>query len=326
MASLTKIFAVAAKAEAVRLTDSLPTLVANAVRVVGAPPTLRMGFLETNPRTDAQSGRLGSEGRAASAGRWGTVSISCECHGLGLNYATGPTYIDQDPLLRACGFSRAVTGGAGAEQVDYTSADSATTCTLYLWSLDKLHILTGCVGTFAIEMRSGQVPRITYEMTGVLATDPTTAAPGAQTLTTMVGPVFSNAALSVGTFDVAAGLQLLGATFTLGNTITALPSAGALDAHNGYEVSDRAPTLSLSMFVPSLAAYNAYTKARSASDAVTIAWGVAGTPVYNGLRLALAAWEAGAPDVGDEGGVGTFSLSGPAKHSGATRDVIYSTR
>lgn len=329
MASLTKIFAVAAKTETVRLTDSVPTLASNAIRVVGAPATLRMGFLETNDRRDAQSGRLGSEGRAPSAGRWGTVSISCEAHGLGANYATGPTYIDQHPLIRACGFSFASAGGAGVEHVLYTDADSATTCTIYLWSLDKKFILTGCVGTYTDTFASGRVVMRTYEMTGVLATDPVTEAPGAQTLTSVIGPVFTGASLAIGSFNVAGGLQLTGGTFTLGNTITALPSAGATDGHNGYEITDRAPSLALTMFAPSLAAYNAFTKARSGSDAVAIAWGTpgsAGAPPYNGQSYDFAAWEAGAPDVGDEGGVGTFAMTGAIKHAGATRSIVYGTR
>lgn len=328
MADLVKVFAVAAKTETVRLTDSVPTLAANAVRVVGPPVVPRVSFLETNERRDAQSGRLGSEGRAASAGRHATVSISCECHGLGATYA-GPTYVDQDPLFRACGFSRALVGTAPSDHIDYTSADAAVTCTIYVWAYGKLHILVGCVGTFTITFAAGRVAMVVFEMTGVLAADPTTAAPGAQTLTNVKGAPFTAASLAVGTFDVAAGLQMLGGTFTLGNTVTPMPSAGATDGTNGLEVTDRAPTLALTMFSPLLSAYDVYAKARSGSDAVTMSWGTptsAGVPPYNGQTLALAAWEPGAPDPGDQGGIGTFALSGAVKHSAGARDVIYSTR
>lgn len=326
MASPVKIFAVAAKTETVKNTDSLPTVGSNAIRIVGPAAIPRTGFLETNERRDAQSGRLGAEGRAASAGRWATISIPTECHGLGSTYGATPNVIDQDPLIRACGFSRAASGSAPNDQVDYTSADLATTCTIYAWSLGMLHVLTGCVGTWTDAFVAGRPVMRTYEMTGILATNPTTATPGAQTLTSVIGPLFSNAALAIGTYDVTAGLQMTAGTFTLGNTIAALPSAGATDAHAGYEISDRAPTFSATMFTPVLASYDVYTKARSGSDAVTLTWGTAASPTYNGQRLALAAWEPGAPDPSDINGLGAFSLSGPVKHNGSTRDVIYSTR
>lgn len=137
---------------------------------------------------------LGSFSELLSTRR-ASVTVACEFAGggTGLNNpddSTTPNGFDTlqnpnwYPLFRSCGFGRgegytaATSGGSGTYVwTPVSNLGDMCTCTI-LCRVDGIeHRLRGCLGTFTIEMAQGEIPVITFTMTGHYATPTTTPDP-----------------------------------------------------------------------------------------------------------------------------------------------------
>lgn len=98
------------------------------------------------------------------------VTIPVELSASGA-LGTAPRY---GPLLKACAMAETVSAGAS---VTYTPESTTFNSVTILYNIDGvLHSVNGCRGTFSISGNRGEIPIITFTMSGLYATPTDTAA------------------------------------------------------------------------------------------------------------------------------------------------------
>lgn len=284
-----RILAAAAKIEPVSGTDSVPTLAANAVGLVGIP-TLNPAFLEGGLRDDVVWGGLGTIDRSAPAGRHATIDLTLEVKGFGAAYSAA-NRPEMDPLLRGSGLSAVVDATLGAEKVTYTTLDGGfETFSLYLWSASKVYKLVGCVATFRFAFTVNNRVFATFSVTGRMASDPAQEALGAVTLNQTIPPLWHTATTSIGAWNAGSAEPLIMTRLEadLANAIVPRPSAGATDGLIGHYISDRKARVSTDVEQVALATFDPYAISKQAGGAGATDTKLTthvGNTQYNRMRL-----------------------------------------
>lgn len=308
-----RVLALAIKAEATSGVDSVPTLAANAISVVGVP-TLNLAYMEPGLRDDVVSGVLGTVDRAPPAGRNISFDVTVEVKGYGAAYS-GAFLPDADVLWRASGLSKTVVTTGGSESVTYTTLDdSMETATAYCWTANKLWKIVGCVAAPKLSLRALQRGLLTYTVRGKLATDPATTAFSAPTLNQTVPPLWHSAAAQIGTWTTASGepLILSSADIDFGTVVSERPSAGATDGLIGFIISDRKVRLTESVEQVTLSTFDPYAASKQNSSGAidTKAQLQIGTAQYNRLKVFTGRWALEAPGHADVNGLSGWNLQG----------------
>ena len=199
MPRLIKKTIVLAKLETTPGTDAVPTGAANALKVFDLSITpLEISMVDV----PLMAGWLGAA-MSIPGTSYSKCSFSVLLSGAGLA-ATAPAW---GPLLLGCANSES-TGLATPSRVEYLPAsDLLKTLSLYWYDDGLLHKLTGAFGTVKLSAKSGQVPKLTFEFTG-LASTPTAVANVTAVLTAWKDPVAI-------TKDNVTDIQL-GCTYALG--------------------------------------------------------------------------------------------------------------
>lgn len=309
-----RILAAAAKPEVESGTDSVPTLAANALGLVGIP-ALNSGFLEGGLRDDVVFGGLGTIDRAAPAGRFGTIDLTLEVKGFGAAYSAA-NRPEMDPLLRGCGMSAVVDATPGSEEVTYATLDDGfETFSLYLWSASKLYKLVGCVATFRFAFVVNNRVLATFSVTGRIATDPAQQALGAVTLNQTIPPLWHTATTSIGAWDGESGEPLIMTRLEadLANTIVPRPSAGATDGLIGHYISDRKARVSTDVEQVALATFDPYAISKQpggagATDTELVTH--VGNTQYNRMRLFTGRIALEPPTHSEVNGLAGWGLAG----------------
>lgn len=317
MAERIKIQGVAAKIHAVEGTDPVPTFASNAIRLLNIP-TLQINYLEDGDRSDEQHAGMGSIGEAAAAGRWGQVDIMLAVKGAGADYSVVTNKPEWDAFMRAAGFSATVSGGAGVGQILYTDLDTGAfeRIALYLQSANKLFKMIDCIVLPKWSLEAAKKGAFTFTCIGRIVADPAENAMGAQTLSTVVPPLFHSQAVTIGAFS-SAGTPALVCRKTdcdLGTVHTPRPGAGATDGLNGFEITDRQPIASAEIEVVTLATFDPYTLSKQARDAsngtdTKLSYQVGGVQ-FNRVKFALGQWNFASPPPTDNSGLATWPLQG----------------
>jgi hypothetical protein len=91
------------------------------------------------------------------------VRVTCEVELAGSGTAgTAPKF---DPLLQACGMALTTVASTSNTYAPVSSAFSS--CTI-VYNIDGVqHLLTGCRGTWSMNCQLGQIPTLSFEMTGI---------------------------------------------------------------------------------------------------------------------------------------------------------------
>lgn len=91
------------------------------------------------------------------------VRVTCEVELAGSGTAgTAPKF---DPLLQACGMALTTVASTSNTYAPVSSAFSS--CTI-VYNIDGVqHLLTGCRGTWSMNCPLGQIPTLSFEMTGI---------------------------------------------------------------------------------------------------------------------------------------------------------------
>lgn len=138
--------------------DPTPTAAANAI-LCSAPEVevlgKRLERANTQPHYGAAIGLNIGEGIK--------VSFGVELKGSG---AAG-TAPEIGPLLRACNFTETVTP---ATKVDYDPNSASSTgesVTIYFYRHNLLHKVSGCRGTFGVELKAGEYGNVKFDFTGI---------------------------------------------------------------------------------------------------------------------------------------------------------------
>jgi hypothetical protein len=318
MAERIKIQGAAAKIQALVGTDSVPTFASNAIRLLNIP-TLQINYLEDGDRADEQHAGMGDIGEAAAAGRWGQVDIMLAIKGAGADYSVVTNKPEWDPFVRAAGFSAVVSGGAGVGQILYTDLDTGAfeVLSLYLQSANKLFKLIDCIALPKWSLEAAKKGAFTFTVIGKIVTDPAENAMGAQTLSTVVPPLFHSQVVTIGAFSSAGGpprLIMRKTDCDLGTVHAVKPGAGATDGLDGFEITDRSAVVSGEIEVVPLATFDPYTLAKQARDAANgtdtkLSYQVGGTQ-FNRVKFAFGQWNFASPPISDNSGLATWPLQG----------------
>jgi hypothetical protein len=115
------------------------------------------------------------------------VTFDVEIAGSG-TAGTAPKW---SALMQACGFAEAVVGGTS---VTYTPASTLFKgVTLYYFADGVRHKVTGCRGTWSMSLETGEIPKISFEFTGIFNA-PTDETQPALTFSNQADPVVVNSA------------------------------------------------------------------------------------------------------------------------------------
>lgn len=133
---------------------------------------------------------------------------------------TAPAFGD---LLRACSMDETIVAVTSVTYNPLSDVSSQEACTIGFREGGNYRIATGCRGTFSIACPTGEYARITFNMTGRISSESTTAAP-TPTFESTVPPAF------------------LGATFQIGGTAFPIESLN-LDIQNSLAIAPN-PNLS----------------------------------------------------------------------------------
>jgi hypothetical protein len=308
-----RILALAIKPEATSGVDSVPTLAANAVQMVGVP-TLNFGYLETGVRDDVVTGVLGNVDRAAPAGRNVSFDVTLEIKGFGAVY-TSTNRPESDVLLRITGRSATVDVTGGAEKVTYLTLDDAMeTATVYAWSANKLYKLLGCVAKLKFAATVNQRGFFTFSVQGKLTTDPATTAFSSPTLNQTVPPIFNGAAANLGTWTTASAepLVLNKVDYDDAANVVVRNGAGAADGLIGWFVENRQPRLKMDVEQVTLATFDPYAASKQVSSGAIDTKPVfqIGTAQYNRFKFSGGRWALEAPGHSDVNSLSGWNLNG----------------
>ena len=183
------------------------------------------------------------------------VTFEVELAGSG-TAGTAPAY---GPVLRSCGLSETVAAGTSVTYAPESSGFES--CTIYYHEDGIRHKVTGCRGTFELNGEVGQIPVISFTMTGIYN------APTDETLPT---PTYGNQATPL--------------IFKQGNTInfSAFSYSGCLQSYNfniansvvyrelvgcskEILITDRAPSGTIVIEAPTITAKDFFTIANGTS-------------------------------------------------------------
>ena len=156
-----------AKSEATYGTDPTPTGAANAILVRNLEITPLQA--ETVSR-DLIRPYLGVSDQLLAQTRV-EVTFEVELAGSG-TAGTAPAY---GPVLKACGLSETVVATTSVTYAPVSASFSS--CTIYFHNDGIRHKVTGCRGTFEMNCEVGQIPVISFTLTGIYNAPTDTALP-----------------------------------------------------------------------------------------------------------------------------------------------------
>lgn len=205
-------------------------------------------------------GNLGNRDNVVGQ-RMVNVKFSVELAGSG-TAGTAPRW---GPVIKACGFNETVTGG---NTVTYAPVSSSfSSCTLDFYNDGIRQLVTGCRGTFSLEMSAGEIPTLAFEMMGLYAA-PTALANVSPTYTAQAAPVAVNAdnttAVSVHSYSACMNAFSL----QVANEMVFRQLAGCTKE---VIIPDRKPTGEITIELPPLGTKDYFTIA-SAQTKGAIGW------------------------------------------------------
>lgn len=235
------------------------------VRLIEPPDTPEQVYLAENATADVLTGSLGVVSFAAPSGRGRRLSGRLPLFGAATAYtdAVSPAVLpESDPILQALyGAAPTVTEEAlandGTAQAKYDLADDpAVTITAGLEISGKQYKLAGGVLERArLVCDAGGFPILEFAAIG-FDVDPVELSLEAISYDEVGYPIFKGAgSVVVGGFT---GAKIIARRVEIDWGVTVQPRASAndADAHAGYKLTRRAPTIRVVAEVPALAAWN----------------------------------------------------------------------
>lgn len=223
--------------------------------------------------------------------RMAAVTFTCELVGSGV-VGTAPRY---GQMLRACGFSETIDPGVS---VTYTPISTGfESITMDFHADDVRHVITGARGTVGLNLETGAIPKLEFEMMG-LYNDPSDQALPTPVFGDQADPVVVNHqnTTPVSVFGYSACLQSL--SLSNNGEVVYRQLAGC---EQQVRLTDRKPEGELSIEAPTLAQKNYFAEISNQTlGAVSFQHGqTAGNIVtFNAPNCNL-----GAPSYGDSDGV-----------------------
>ena len=279
------------KAESSYGTDPTPTGSANAVLVrdLTVEP-----IVSDEVSRDLIRGFLGNQ-EVLLANQRVNVNFDVEMSGSG----TAGTEPKWGPAMLACGTAVTTTSSANTYAPVSSSFGS---CTIYYNTDGVNHKITGARGTFSINCEVGQIPTISFSMTGIYNAPTDTALPST-TYSNQASPlVFKNGSTSAfAIFGFSGVLQSW--SFEMNNNVGYRELVGGTKE---VIITDRSPGGTAVVEAPALSAHNFFTDATgTATGSNTF---LHGTTAGNKITISCPQSDLSAPTYSDSDGIVMLNL------------------
>ena len=233
-----------------------------------------------------------------------SVSFDVELAGSG----TAGTAPQWGRLMQACGFAEAlVDDDPGPASVTYTPASSSFKSVTLDFNADGTkHLVTGCRGTWTLNLNTGEIPKISFEFMGIYNAV-TTASAVTPTFANQADPVVVNSANTTGVSVFSYSACLENFSLALNNENPFRQLAGCSQQ---VLITDRAPGGELSIESPvvgSSAGQKDFFAAVSAQTLGAISW-QHGQTAGNIITFNAPTCNLDSPSYGDSDGVQMLSL------------------
>jgi len=210
---------------------------------------------------------------------------------------TAPAY---GPVLKACGLSETIVATTSVTYAPVSSSFSSVT--IYFHNDGIRHKVTGCRGSFSLNAEVGQIPTISFSMTGIYnaPTDETLPAP---TYANQAAPlVFKNGnTSSFSIFSYSGCLQSL--SFDLANEMVYRELVGCTKE---VLITNRAPSGTCVIEAPLIATKDFFTIANgSATGSLSF---LHGTTAGNRVTFTTAQTDINSPTYSDQDGIQMLNL------------------
>ena len=196
-------------------------------------------------------------------------------------------------------------------------SDSFESATIYFNNDGVLHKATGCRGTFTLSAEVGQIPVISFTMTGIYNAPTDTAAPTV-TYTNQATPLLFKAdnttAVSVLGYDTAC---LMSASFDIANEIVYRELVGCTKS---VLITNRAPAGEMMIEAPTIAAKDFFSIANA--DTTGLVTFLHGTTAGNQVTFLAPIVDIGNPSYSDSDGIQMLTLPYVATPSSAGNDEV----
>ncbi len=307
---LTRKVVVLAKVESAYGVDAAPTGELNAILVnegVGFNPS---GDKVTRNVVRSTFSKPGSRVGAKEVG----LDITAEAKGGGWETAD-PLPPEIEPLLIACGMKVDATVPGNRTFLVTSELSEQKSVTVYFYRDGILHIVTGCRGTWTLDMGVGNVPTFKFSLKGMWINPTDTPMPGTVTTSTIIPPICKAMNAMIDAYSPV-GVNSL--SIDLGAKVTRNNDINAAEGISGFTITDRVCAGSADPEVVALSTFNPW-EAWEASTPANIQCTVGGT---QGNRFDVSIPEAvyNDPKYGDRDGIAIYNL--PFECSGSNDDEI----
>ena len=295
-----------AKTESTYGTDPTPTGTANAILV----RNLEITPLQADTVTrDLIRPYLGNSDQLLAQTRV-EVTFEVELAGSG-TAGTAPAY---GPVLKACGLSETVVATTSVTYAPVSASFSSVT--IYFHNDGIRHKVTGCRGTFELNAEVGQIPVISFTMTGIYNA-PTDEALPSPTYANQAAPlIFKNGNTSnFSIFSYSGCLQSL--SFQLANEVIYRELVGCTKESL---IVNRAPAGDVVIEAPSIATKDFFTIATGSSTG-SISFQHGGT-AGNIVTFTTAQSDIANPSYSDQDGIQMLNLPYVAVPTSAGNDEL----
>jgi hypothetical protein len=198
-------------------------------------------------------------------------------------------------LMQACGFSETIVASTSVTYAPVSTSFKGVT--LYYFADGVRHKVTGCRGTWSMSLEVGEIPKISFEFTGIYnaPTDETQPSP---TFANQANPVVVNSANTtpLKVHGYAACLESF--SLSLANETPFRQLAGCTQQ---VMITDRKPEGEVTVEAPTIATKNFFTAA-SGQTLDEFSW-THGTTAGNIVTFTAATCNLGSPEYEDSDGI-----------------------
>ncbi len=198
-------------------------------------------------------------------------------------------------LMQACGFSETIVATTSVTYAPVSTGFRSTT--LYYFADDTRHKVTGCRGTWSMSLEAGEIPKISFEFTGIYNA-PTAETQPALTFSNQADPVIVNSANTtpLQVHGYAACLEAF--SLSLANETPFRQLAGCTQQ---VMITDRKPEGEVTVEAPAVGTKDFFTAA-SGQTLSQFSW-THGTTAGNIVTFTAPTCNLGSPEYEDSDGI-----------------------
>ena len=282
------------KKETTYNTDAVPTAAANAL-LIGNPSWSHEG-LRMNDRNTVKN--TNAVDQAVYGGTLKTISIDIELKGSGAA-GTAPEF---GVLFEACSYVETVSAGVSVTYDPTSTTADQESVTVYYYQDGLRHILTGCRGTFSVNLETGAIPMATFTLTGHSG-DPTDTAMVVPTLDSTVPVAVKGNAFTIDGY----GADISALTFDAGVEVSTPASMKEADGFGEVFVGKRDLQGSFDPLMELVATEDFYGNFTSGLQ-MPLATGTIGSTAGNRFAITMPAVYYRDVANGDRDGIRTYEM------------------